>query len=157
MIRGSEKRRHLLTAGWRVFVNSERLVAGDAFIFMRDKNGELHVGVGVPCISKVTFLSVVISSRRMEIFVLAAASHAIPGRAMFRVYYKPRWSGSKWRCLKVQWDAISAIPRPEWVLPWKIEPVLTPLEINPLPIAKNKKPRPNILPSTQNLSVLNKD
>ncbi|XP_059071970.1 auxin response factor 9-like [Cryptomeria japonica] len=90
MIRGSEKRRHLLTAGWRVFVNSERLVAGDAFIFMRDKNGELHVGVGVPCISKVTFLSVVISSRRMEIFVLAAASHAIPGRAMFRVYYKPR-------------------------------------------------------------------
>ncbi|GLJ58897.1 hypothetical protein SUGI_1483360 [Cryptomeria japonica] len=50
-----EKRRHLLTVGWRVFVNSKRLVAGDAFIFLRDENGELRVGVRMPSVSKVTF------------------------------------------------------------------------------------------------------
>ncbi|GLJ58898.1 hypothetical protein SUGI_1483370 [Cryptomeria japonica] len=44
-----------------------------------------------------------------------------------------RWPGSKWRCLKVQWDATSAVPRPEKVSPWKIEPALTLSEINPLP------------------------
>ena len=27
------------------------------------------------------------------------------------------WPGSKWRCLKVQWDEISAIARPERVSP----------------------------------------
>ncbi|GLJ28176.1 hypothetical protein SUGI_0553490 [Cryptomeria japonica] len=85
--------------------------------------------------------SSVISSRRMQIAVLADASHAISKRTNFGVYYKsrftgtiiqigdsdpPRWPGSKWRCLKVQWDATSAIPQPESVSPWKIEPALTP-------------------------------
>jgi auxin response factor len=30
-----QPRRHLLTTGWSVFVSSKRLVAGDAFIFLR--------------------------------------------------------------------------------------------------------------------------
>ncbi|KAH9331691.1 hypothetical protein KI387_003799 [Taxus chinensis] len=40
-----QPRRHLLTTGWSVFVSSKRLVAGDAFIFLRGENGELRVGV----------------------------------------------------------------------------------------------------------------
>jgi len=30
-----QPRRHLLTTGWSTFVTSKRLVAGDAFVFMR--------------------------------------------------------------------------------------------------------------------------
>ena len=30
-----QPRRHLLQSGWSVFVSSKRLVAGDAFIFLR--------------------------------------------------------------------------------------------------------------------------
>jgi B3 DNA binding domain len=30
-----QPRRHLLTTGWSVFVSAKRLVAGDAFIFLR--------------------------------------------------------------------------------------------------------------------------
>ncbi|MBA0578310.1 hypothetical protein Gorai_020599, partial [Gossypium raimondii] len=40
-----QPRRHLLQSGWSVFVSSKRLVAGDAFIFLRGENGELRVGV----------------------------------------------------------------------------------------------------------------
>lgn len=32
-----QPRRHLLQSGWSVFVSSKRLVAGDAFIFLRFK------------------------------------------------------------------------------------------------------------------------
>jgi auxin response factor len=35
MFLSGQPRRHLLTTGWSVFVSSKRLVAGDAFIFMR--------------------------------------------------------------------------------------------------------------------------
>ncbi|XP_021888215.1 LOW QUALITY PROTEIN: auxin response factor 1-like [Carica papaya] len=35
-----QPRRHLLTTGWSVFVSSKKLVAGDAFIFLRGENGE---------------------------------------------------------------------------------------------------------------------
>ncbi|XP_059076943.1 auxin response factor 1-like [Cryptomeria japonica] len=197
-----EKRIHLLTVGWKVFVNSKRLVAGDAFIFLRDENGELRVGVRRAMCQQSNIPSSVISSGRMQIAVLAAASHAISRRTKFSVYYKPRNSPSefiipydqymeamnsnflvgmrfrmriegeaaleqrsscgtpdmcfRWTDLLVQWDAISAIPQPERVSPWKIEPVLTPSEINPLPKAKNKRSRPNVLPSKQDLSVLDK-
>lgn len=30
-----QPRRHLLTTGWSTFVTSKRLVAGDAFVFLR--------------------------------------------------------------------------------------------------------------------------
>lgn len=32
-----QPRRHLLTTGWSIFLSSKRLVAGDAFIFLRYK------------------------------------------------------------------------------------------------------------------------
>jgi len=35
MFLSGQPKRHLLTTGWSVFVSSKRLVAGDAFIFMR--------------------------------------------------------------------------------------------------------------------------
>lgn len=35
MLLVGQPRRHLLTTGWSVFVSSKRLVAGDAFIFLR--------------------------------------------------------------------------------------------------------------------------
>ncbi|WCJ18698.1 auxin response factor 11 [Euphorbia peplus] len=38
-----------------------------------------------------------------------------------------RWSGSKWRCLKVswdEWDGLSVLP-PERVSPWELEPVIS--------------------------------
>nr|GLL31333.1 F-box/FBD/LRR-repeat protein At1g13570-like isoform X2 [Ipomoea trifida] len=47
-----------------------------------------------------------------------------------------KWPESKWRCLKVQWDETSTIPRPDRVSPWKIEPALYPSALNPLICAK---------------------
>ncbi|XP_043703478.1 auxin response factor 17-like [Telopea speciosissima] len=38
-------RRHLLTTGWSKFVNHKKLVAGDSVVFMKNRNGELFVGV----------------------------------------------------------------------------------------------------------------
>nr|QCI44202.1 ARF19 [Lilium hybrid cultivar] len=38
-------RRHLLTTGWSKFVNSKKLVAGDSVVFMKNKAGELLVGI----------------------------------------------------------------------------------------------------------------
>ena len=38
-------RRHLLTTGWSRFVNSKRLIAGDSVIFMKNKCGEVFVGL----------------------------------------------------------------------------------------------------------------
>ena len=35
MFVSGQPRRHLLQSGWSVFVSSKRLVAGDAFIFLR--------------------------------------------------------------------------------------------------------------------------
>eukprot|EP01018_Ginkgo_biloba_P017330 Gb_23328 [translate_table: standard] len=204
-----QPRRHLLTTGWSVFVSSKRLVAGDAFIFLRGENGELRVGVRRAMRQQSNVPSSVISSHSMHLGVIATASHAVATRTMFSVYYKPRvspsefiipygqymeamnsnfsvgmrfkmrfegeeapeqrftgtiigigdvdpvrWSGSKWRSLKVQWDEISAIARPERVSPWKIEPSLTPAAMNPLPVARNKRPRTNLLPSSPDSLVL---
>lgn len=33
------------------------------------------------------------------------------------------WTDSKWRCLKVKWDDLATIIRPERVSPWEIDPV----------------------------------
>lgn len=206
-----QPRRHLLTTGWSVFVSSKRLVAGDAFIFLRGENGELRVGVRRAMRQQNNVPSSVISSHSMHLGVIATASHAVSTRTMFSVYYKPRtspsefiipydqymeamktnfsvgmrfkmkfegeevpeqrftgtivgicdvdpvsWPGSKWRCLKVQWDEISAITRPERVSPWKLEPSLAPASVNSLPVARGKRPRPNILPLSSDLSVLDK-
>ncbi|KAL6845785.1 hypothetical protein ACP4OV_024360 [Aristida adscensionis] len=89
-----QPRRHLLTTGWSVFVSSKRLVAGDAFIFMRGENGELRVGVRRLMRQSNNMPSSVISSHSMHLGVLATASHAISTGTLFSVFYKPRTSRS---------------------------------------------------------------
>ncbi|XP_010912181.1 auxin response factor 11 isoform X2 [Elaeis guineensis] len=87
-----QPRRHLLTTGWSTFVTSKRLVAGDAFIFMRGENGDLCVGVRRLARQQNTIPSSVISSQSMHLGVLATASHAVSTQSLFIVYYKPRIS-----------------------------------------------------------------
>ncbi|GMJ05903.1 ORESARA 14, ARF1-BINDING PROTEIN, auxin response factor 2, HLS1 SUPPRESSOR [Hibiscus trionum] len=87
-----QPRRHLLQSGWSVFVSSKRLVAGDAFIFLRGENGELRVGVRRAMRQQGNVPSSVISSHSMHLGVLATAWHAFTTRTIFSVYYKPRTS-----------------------------------------------------------------
>ncbi|KAG7951318.1 hypothetical protein I3843_12G001800 [Carya illinoinensis] len=87
-----QPRRHLLQSGWSVFVSSKRLVAGDAFIFLRGENAELRVGVRRAMRQQDNVPSSVISSHSMHLGVLATAWHAISTKTMFTVYYKPRTS-----------------------------------------------------------------
>ncbi|KAH6829425.1 auxin response factor 2 [Perilla frutescens var. hirtella] len=207
-----QPRRHLLQSGWSVFVSSKRLVAGDAFIFLRGENGELRAGVRRALRQQGNVPSSVISSHSMHLGVLATAWHAIQTKTMFTVYYKPRtspaefivpydqymesiknnysigmrfkmrfegeeapeqrftgtivgtedadpkrWPDSKWRCLKVRWDETSAILRPERVSPWKIEHTLSPPALNPVPVPRSKRPRPSVLPSSSESSVLTRE
>ncbi|WOH10021.1 hypothetical protein DCAR_0729482 [Daucus carota subsp. sativus] len=90
-----QPRRHLLQSGWSVFVSSKRLVAGDAFIFLRGENGDLRVGVRRALRQQTNVPSSVISSHSMHLGVLATAWHAIQTGTMFTVYYKPRTSPSE--------------------------------------------------------------
>ncbi|XP_074573222.1 auxin response factor 7-like [Curcuma longa] len=90
-----QPRRHLLTTGWSVFVSSKRLVAGDAFIFLRGENKELRVGVRRLMRHLNNMPSSVISSHSMHLGVLATASHAITTGTLFSVFYKPRASRSE--------------------------------------------------------------
>ncbi|XP_047164117.1 auxin response factor 1-like [Vigna umbellata] len=94
IFRGQPKR-HLLTTGWSVFVSSKKLVAGDAFIFLRGENGELRVGVRRVMRQQSNAPSSVISSHSMHLGVLATASHAIATGTLFSVFYKPRTSRSE--------------------------------------------------------------
>ncbi|XP_068661821.1 auxin response factor 2A-like isoform X2 [Aristolochia californica] len=90
-----QPRRHLLTSGWSTFVSLKKLVAGDAFIFLRDESGELRVGVRRAMRPTKSASTSVISSHTMQIGVLATASHAISTGTMFSVYYRPRTSPSE--------------------------------------------------------------
>ncbi|XP_013621961.1 PREDICTED: auxin response factor 11-like isoform X1 [Brassica oleracea var. oleracea] len=87
-----QPRRHLLTTGWSTFVTSKRLVAGDAFVFLRGKTGDLRVGVRRLARQQSTMPASVISSQSMNLGVLATASHAVNTKTMFVVFYKPRIS-----------------------------------------------------------------
>ncbi|KAB2074362.1 hypothetical protein ES319_A07G149200v1 [Gossypium barbadense] len=87
-----QPRRHLLTTGWSTFVTSKRLVAGDAFLFLRGDNGELRVGARRLARQQTTMPSSVISSQSMHLGVLATAAHAVTAQTLFVVYYKPRTS-----------------------------------------------------------------
>ncbi|KAG4174069.1 hypothetical protein ERO13_A11G097700v2 [Gossypium hirsutum] len=87
-----QPRRHLLTTGWSTFVTSKRLVAGDAFVFLRGDNGELRVGVRRLARQQSTMPSSVISSQSMHLGVLATAAHAVTTHTLFVVYYKPSTS-----------------------------------------------------------------
>ncbi|XP_010915982.1 auxin response factor 11 [Elaeis guineensis] len=87
-----QPRRHLLTTGWSTFVTSKRLVAGDAFVFLRGESGELRVGVRRLAKQQSMIPTSVISSQSMHLGVLATASHAVSTGTLFIVCYKPRTS-----------------------------------------------------------------
>ncbi|KAF2298580.1 hypothetical protein GH714_024196 [Hevea brasiliensis] len=144
--RGQPKR-HLLTTGWSSFVTSKKLVAGDAFIFLRGENAEFLIGVRRALKLQNNVSTTVISAHSMQHGILATAFHAINTGTMFTVYYRPcrsiqrierfegtivgnedfdhiRWPNSEWRSLKVKWDPTSdGFARPERVSPWNIEPI----------------------------------
>ncbi|KAK7390484.1 hypothetical protein VNO78_25790 [Psophocarpus tetragonolobus] len=68
----------------------------------------------------------------------------------------PHWVNSKWRSLKVQWDEPAAVPRPDRVSPWEIEPFVasasTP-SVQPT-IVKSKRPRqPSDVPDVDTTSA----
>uniref|UniRef100_A0A1D1YIJ5 Auxin response factor n=1 Tax=Anthurium amnicola TaxID=1678845 RepID=A0A1D1YIJ5_9ARAE len=90
-----QPRRHLLQSGWSVFVSSKKLVAGDAFIFLRGENGELRVGVRRAMRQQPNVPTSVISSHSMHLGILATAWHAVSTGTMFTVFYKPRTSPSE--------------------------------------------------------------
>lgn len=59
----------------------------------------------------------------------------------------PQWKESKWRSLKVQWDELASIQRPERVCPWEIEPFVASAPTSNLiqsAVIKNKRPRPSM-------------
>ncbi|KAJ6705185.1 AUXIN RESPONSE FACTOR 4-RELATED [Salix purpurea] len=87
-----QPRRHLLQSGWSLFVSAKKLVAGDAFIFLRGETEELRVGVRRALRQPSKIPSSVISSHSMHIGILATAWHAVSTGSMFTVYYKPRTS-----------------------------------------------------------------
>jgi auxin response factor len=85
-----QPRRHLLTTGWSTFVTSKKLIAGDAFVYLRSETGEQRVGVRRLVQKQSTMPASVISSQSMHLGVLASASHAIKTNSIFLVYYRPR-------------------------------------------------------------------
>ncbi|KAI8000618.1 Auxin response factor 2B [Camellia lanceoleosa] len=136
------------------------------------ENGKLHVGVRRAMRQQANIPLSVISSHSMHIGVLATAWHAYRTRTFFTVYYKPRftgtiigiedvdtkrWAESKWRSLKVRWDESSTIPSLERVSPWKIEPALTTVALNPLPMPRLKRPRSSMVPFSPDSSVLTRE
>ncbi|XP_021681483.2 auxin response factor 4 [Hevea brasiliensis] len=86
--RGQPKR-HLLTTGWSSFVTSKKLVAGDAFIFLRGENAEFLIGVRRALKLQNNVSTTVISAHSMQHGILATAFHAINTGTMFTVYYRP--------------------------------------------------------------------
>ncbi|KAL5207985.1 hypothetical protein ABZP36_032420 [Zizania latifolia] len=125
--------------------------------FCLGENGELRVGVRRLMRQLNNMPSSVISSHSMHLGVLATASHAISTGTLFSVFYKPRfsgtiigvgsmstspWANSDWRSLKVQWDEPSAVPRPDRVSPWELEPLASSNSQPPQPPARNKRSRP---------------
>lgn len=57
----------------------------------------------------------------------------------------------------MRWDESSSITRPERVSPWKIEPAHAPPALNPLTLARPKRPRANAVPSSPDSSVLTRE
>ncbi|KAF2314948.1 hypothetical protein GH714_037276 [Hevea brasiliensis] len=84
-----QPKRHLLTTGWSAFVTSKKLVAGDAFIFLRGEHGELRIGIRRALKLQNNVSTAVISAHSMQHGILATALHATNTGTMFTVYYHP--------------------------------------------------------------------
>ncbi|KAK1258032.1 Auxin response factor 1 [Acorus gramineus] len=113
-----QPRRHLLTTGWSTFVTSKRLVAGDAFVFMRTIQFIIGVnkyletvknGFAVGMRFKMRFEGEDVPEKRFSGTIVGVGE------------ISSQWTCSNWRSLKVQWDEATGIQRPERVSPWEIE------------------------------------
>ncbi|KAF2288363.1 hypothetical protein GH714_007063 [Hevea brasiliensis] len=179
-----QPRRHLLQSGWSLFVSAKKLVAGDAFIFLRSENGEIRVGVRRAMRQPRTMFTVYYKPRTSPAeFIIPVDKYAESVKNSFTIGMRfkmrfeaeeapeqrfsgtvigventdpERWPASKWRCLKVRWDETSPLHRPERVSPWEIEPALAPL--GPLPVCRIKRSRSNMaMPSADSAAVIKKD
>ncbi|CAI0400767.1 unnamed protein product [Linum tenue] len=81
-------RRHLMN-GWSVFARAKRLVAGDAFIFLKYNCGDFRVGFRRYMSQQPNRLPFVISRKSTHMGILATAAHAIANGTLFSVLYKP--------------------------------------------------------------------
>ncbi|KVI11085.1 Aux/IAA-ARF-dimerization [Cynara cardunculus var. scolymus] len=67
-----------------------------------------------------------------------------------------KWLDSEWRSLKVQWDELSSILRPDRVSPWELEPLVASNSTNSPPLQRNKRARsvlPNSVPDISGLGM----
>ncbi|KAK4402027.1 Auxin response factor 1 [Sesamum angolense] len=97
-----QPRRHLLTTGWSVFVSAKKLVAGDAFIFLRTSRSEFIVSLNkyleaqnhklsVGMRFKMRFEGEEVPERRFSGTIVGFVNNA-----------SSRWPDSEWRSLKNQ-------------------------------------------------------
>ncbi|KAL9253369.1 Auxin response factor 7-like protein [Drosera capensis] len=149
-----QPRRHLLTTGWSVFVSSKKLVAGDAFIFLRTSRSEFLVSVNkylearnhefsLGMRFKMVFEGDEVPERRFSGTIVGASDTASSG-----------WVNSEWRSLKVQWDEPSSILRPDRVSPWELEPLVPTIPPTSQSAQRCKRPTPSSTPPAPGISVL---
>ncbi|KAL9858684.1 putative transcription factor ARF family [Arabidopsis thaliana] len=55
--------------------------------------------------------------------------------------FSPHWKCSEWRSLEVQWDEFASFSRPNKVLPWEIEHLMSALNVPRSSLLKNKRLR----------------
>ncbi|KAK1278119.1 Sugar transporter ERD6-like 16 [Acorus gramineus] len=118
--RGTPKR-HLLMSGWSKFVNSKRLMAGDAFILLRASPS----GFVVPYYQYMESIQkpYSVGKRFMMRYEGVDNITRYSGTIVPTEDVVSKWPGSKWKSLKVLWDETSAVGLPDRVSPWEIEPI----------------------------------
>eukprot|EP00850_Spirogloea_muscicola_P004059 SM000017S02799 [mRNA] locus=s17:375566:385331:+ [translate_table: standard] len=89
--RGCPKR-HLLTTGWSLFVNSKRLVTGDSVLFVRGQDNELRLGIKRTARQHGSRPPDLLTRESANLGVIATASQAAISRSTFNVLYNPRAS-----------------------------------------------------------------
>ncbi|XP_019193209.1 PREDICTED: auxin response factor 11-like isoform X2 [Ipomoea nil] len=91
VFRGHPPRHLLLTKGWKAFVKSKELVAGDSFVFIRGENGQMHVGVR-RLVYQQSCVGLSRTSRQTKQVLGAVISQAIATQTLFVVNYEARTS-----------------------------------------------------------------
>ncbi|KAJ6713676.1 AUXIN RESPONSE FACTOR [Salix viminalis] len=156
IFRGQPKR-HLLQSGWSLFVSAKKLVAGDAFIFLRNSPAEFIIPIDK--YRESVKINYAIGMRfKMKFEAEEATEQRLSGTVTGVEEVDPKkWPRSKWRCLKVRWDETSLVHRPDRVSPWRIEPALAP-SLDPVPGCRSKRHRSNMAtPSADSSAPTKKD
>ncbi|KAK1424751.1 hypothetical protein QVD17_20089 [Tagetes erecta] len=82
-----QPRRHLLTTGWSGFVNSKKLVAGDAVLFLRGEDNVLRLGIRRASCFGVTSAD---SSKLLNDFSFVSVVKSVSQKTVFNVCFNPR-------------------------------------------------------------------